>query len=70
MKVNYNDRQVDATEVEVLMTDEKWNTYQLADGKVLIFKEVLTSIVRLDDEKDKDGNPIYAFQTQRVVRIK
>ena len=69
-KLNYQGKEVEATEVEVLTSDEHWNTYQLADGKVLMFKEVLVSVYRLEGEKNPDGTPVYQFQTHKVVRVK
>ena len=70
MKIPYQGRQVDATEVEVLTSEEHWNEYQLADGKVLMFKEVLVSVFRVEGEKNPDGTQVYQFQTHKVVRLK
>lgn len=70
MKVKYQDREVDATEVEVLACDERWNTFQLSDGKVLMYKEVLVSVLRIGNEFNPDGSPVYQFQTHKVVRVK
>jgi hypothetical protein len=70
MKIKYQNKEVDATEVEVLTSDEHWNTFQLADGKVLMYKEVLVSVLRLEGEFNPDGSQVYQFQTHKVVRIK
>jgi hypothetical protein len=70
MKVNFQGKEVEATEVEVLTSDEKWNQYQLADGKVLMFKEVLVSVYKLEGVTNPDGTPAYQFQTHKVVRVK
>ena len=70
MKVNYQGREVEATEVEVISSDEKWNQYQLIDGKVLMFKEVLVSVYKMEGITNPDGTPAYQFQTHKVVRVK
>ena len=70
MKVKYQNREVEATEVDVLTSDEHWNTFQLADGKVLMYKEVLVAILRLEGELNPDGSQVYQFQTHKVVRVK
>lgn len=70
MKTKYNNQEVEATEVEVLSSSEQWNEYQLADGKVLLFKEVLVSVFRLEGQTNPDGTQVYQFQTHKVVRIK
>jgi len=69
-KVKYQGREVEATEVDVVSSDEKWNQYQLVDGKVLMFKEVLVSVFKLTNEVNPDGSSVYQFQTHKVVRVK
>ena len=68
--IPYQGRQVEAEEVEVITTNEPWNEYQLADGKVLMVKTVLVSIYRAVNEKDQENEPIYITQTHNVVRVK
>ena len=47
--------------MEVLTSSEHWNEYQLVDGKVLMFKEVLVSVFRIEGETNPDGTPAYQF---------
>ena len=70
MKIKYQGRDIDTTEIEVLTSDEQWSTFQLSDGKVLMYKEVLVSILRLEGELNPDGSQVYQLQTHKVVRIK
>ncbi len=70
MKIQFQGKEVEATEVDVLTKDEHFNTYQLSDGNILMFEEVLTSIVRLEGLKNPDDSPIYIFQHQTVLRVK
>ena len=70
MKVIFQGKEVEATEVDVLAKDEHFNTYQLSDGHVLMFEEVLTGVQRLEGITNPDGMPAYQFQSQKVIRVK
>lgn len=70
MKVNFQGEMVEATEVEVLTSNEHWNEYQLADGRILMFKEVLVSVHKIEGKTNPDGSQAYQFQTHKVVRVK
>ena len=70
MKVDFQGKQVEAIEIEVVRSSEPWSEHQLADGKVLMCKDIIMAVYKLVDEKNPDGSPIYNFQTHRVVRIK
>jgi hypothetical protein len=67
MKVPYQGRQVDGESVDFMTRKEDFNEYQLADGKVLRIKMVVTRIIRLVGEKAPDGNPVYLIQSQNIV---
>ena len=67
MKVQYQGRQVEGESVDFLTRKEDFNEYQLTDGKILKIKMVVTRIIRLEEEKAPDGNPIYLIQSQNVV---
>jgi len=70
VKIPYQGKEVEATEVEVVLSQEGWNEYQLSDGKVLLLKTVLTCIYKVDGLTDKDGSPVYQLQTHLVPRVK
>lgn len=67
MKVQYQGKQVDGEAVDFLARKEDFNEYQLTDGNILRIKMVVTRIIRLNEEKTPDGNPIYLIQSQNVV---
>jgi hypothetical protein len=67
MKVPYQGRQVEGESVDFMTRKEDFAEYQLADGKVLRIKMVVTRIIKLVDEKSPDGNPVYLIQSQNVV---
>jgi hypothetical protein len=68
--INYQGKQIEANEIEVITSNEGWNEYQLADGKVLKVKTVLISVCRASNEKDNDGQPLYLTKTSQIVRVK
>ncbi len=67
MKVSYQGRQVDATVVDFITRREEFNEYQLIDGGIVKIKLVVTQIVRLDNEKDPEGSPLYNIRSSNVV---
>lgn len=60
----------DAVEVDIVTCTEPWTQYQLADGKILMFKDVVVGVYKLSSIKNKDGTAIYQFTTHRIVKIK
>jgi len=69
IKVNFGGRQVDATPVDINQAGEKWNEYLLEDGTVLKMKLVLKKVMRIDNQYDHDGNPVYMMQSTNVSTI-
>ena len=60
---------VDAEQIEINQCSEHWNQYLLEDGSVLKLKSVATKIVRLKDQYDQIGNPVYFLQSNNVVTV-
>jgi len=69
MQVEYMGRLEDAVEVDVVTCEEPWAKYQLSDGRILMFKDVVVEVYKLAKIKNRDGSPIYQFKTHRVVKI-
>ena len=70
MKVPYQGKEIEAIEIEVIRVNEPWAEYQLADGKVLMVKDVIKAVYKLVGEKNPDGSDIYHFEFQKVTRVK
>jgi hypothetical protein len=70
MKIQYQGKEVEANEVEVILSKEQWNEYQLSDGKILLLKTVLVDIQKIEGETNPDGTPIYQYQTHLVPRVR
>jgi hypothetical protein len=69
IKVNFQGREADAVEVDFKTIKEDWNEYDLADGTRVKVKSVASNMVRLIDEYDNDGNPIYLVKSSNVLAL-
>jgi hypothetical protein len=67
--INFGGRQVEATPIDVNQSSEKWNDYLLEDGTVLKMKLILKKVLRVDNEYDGEGNPVYVMQSTNVSTI-
>lgn len=70
MQINYQGKQIDVTEVEVITANEPWSEYRLSDGKVLCFKSVLISVFKSVTEKTPEGEFLYMTKNQNIVKVK
>ena len=48
---------------------ENWNDYLLDDGTVLRMKLVVTEVLRVNDQYDQAGKPVYLVQSANVVAV-
>lgn len=69
IKIKYQNKIVDATPTSVNSSSEHWNEYLLEDGTVIKMKLVVTDVVRVDDEFDGEGNPVYVVKSTNVVSV-
>lgn len=55
--------------VDIVESDEKWNTYTLEDGTVLKVKQVVVQAGRSIDKPipESNGEPLYHVKTQTLV---
>lgn len=60
---------VDAEHIEINQASEYWNQYLLEDGTVIKMKLVATKVVRLVNQYDQAGNPVYFINSTNVVSI-
>ena len=70
MQINYQGRQIEATEMEVVTSQEPWREYRLTDGKVLCIKDVLVSVFKSVTETGSDGQPIYVTASQAIIKVR
>jgi hypothetical protein len=60
---------VEAVEVPVAESTERWSDVTLGDGATLRIKPVVLSAVRVDGQYDQDGNPVYQVKVNQIVTI-
>jgi len=60
---------VEGTVVEIAESIERFSEVKLADGTILKTKMSAIEATRIDDQWDKDGNPIYLLQSSNIVAI-
>lgn len=60
---------VDGTEVDVAESVERFCEVKLEDGTHLRAKLSISSAVRLDDQWDNEGNPIYLVRSQNFITV-
>jgi len=65
--IQFKDKKVEGTEVSFETIREEWNVYRLNDGTTLKFKAVVANIIRLDDEHNDVGDPIYLVMSKIVA---
>ena len=68
--INYQGKEISVQELDVLISTEKWNEYQLSDGSELAVKNVLIRVFKAADEKTPNGEPLYITNNQTIVKVK
>jgi hypothetical protein len=69
-KMNFQGKEVEATEVRFQTIKEEWNEYQLMDGTVLRMKAVVGEVFRVEDTYDNEGNPVYQVKSNNLLIVK
>lgn len=67
-QVMHNDKMVDALDVPVSESLERWCEFTLEDGTVIRAKTSLLSAARLKNEYD-DGKPIYVLNLGGTISV-
>jgi hypothetical protein len=60
---------VEAVEVQVEESTERWSEFQLQDGTVIRVKATVLSAARMDGQYDQLGNPMYQVNVAPVITI-
>jgi len=53
---------VDAFEVPIQQSIERWTEITLEDGAVIRIKPMIVGVIRVDGQWDQEGNPVYALR--------
>ena len=67
---DHTGKDVEGVVVEVDVSTERFSDITLKDGTRLRIKPVVTEAIRLDDQWDTEGNPIYIVRSANVVTVK
>lgn len=59
----------DGIEVGIKESTERWSEVTLEDGSIIRLKATVFSAIRIDDEYDPEGNPIYVLKAGQVMTI-
>lgn len=65
--VKWQGKEVQGTVISFEIQKEDWRVYQLADMTTLRIKNNLTEVVRLNNEHDPNGNPIYVTSGAELI---
>lgn len=60
---------VDAVEVEVTESTERWTEVKLSDGTVIRAKPVVVGVLRIEGHFDQEGNPMYQLKASQIMTV-
>ena len=69
VQVPLGDRMVDGFDIPIRDSSEKWSEFELEDGTIIRAKVNLISAVRVKDQHDQAGNPVYVISAAPVVGV-
>ena len=58
---------VDAVEVGIKESAERWTEIQLDDGTLIRIRPVVLTVFRIEGHYDQDGNPLYQVKANQVM---
>jgi hypothetical protein len=67
--IDYQGRKVEGELIDFQSKNESWNQYELADGSSMKMKVVLLEIMRLLNEHNPAGEPVYVFTAQQITAV-
>ena len=67
-KITFQDKKVDATELEFKTISEDWNKYECEDGSIIKLKTVAAKIFRTSLKKP-DGEPLYVIRSSNIADV-
>jgi hypothetical protein len=59
----------EGVEVPVRESKEPWTEVHLEDGTILKMKNVVASVIRVDTERDQEGNPVYVIKAAQAITV-
>jgi hypothetical protein len=62
-----DNRQAQGIEIDVDVANERWSEFKLTDGTVFRCKVNIVSVVRVENEYDAAGTPVYQINAAPAV---
>jgi len=59
----------EGVDVSIKEATERWSEVVLDDGTTLRIKPNILGVVRVDNQYDQDGNPLYALRSSQVMAV-
>ena len=69
VKLRFQGKNVDATELKFTTTLEEWNEYKCEDGSTLRMKTVVAKIYRTNQKNVQTGEPVYVVRSSNIVDV-
>jgi len=70
VKIAYKGQEVEGEDINFKLLREDWNRYQLEDGTELRMRLILSEVVKIPDEYDQEGNPVYVVKSGNITVVK
>jgi hypothetical protein len=67
VQVPFQGKKVAGETVDFEVEKESWNVYALEDGTKLKMRTVLSQVVRLENQYNAQGDPVYFVMSQNVL---
>ena len=68
-KVPYQGKEFEGIEVPIKASGELWNEYLLEDGTVIRLKVVMTDVIKVENEFDGEGTPVYVMKSTMISSV-
>lgn len=69
VQVPLGDRMVDGFDIPIEESAERWSEFTLEDGTIIRAKVNLISVVRVNNERDQAGNPLYVINAAPIIGV-
>ena len=56
-------RDQEGIEVPIKKSTEYWSELELEDGSIIRYKSTISRVLRVEDQYDPEGNPLYVTQS-------
>ncbi len=68
--IQWQGRDTEAIEVRFKSVREDWNEYDIDDGTTVRIKVIVSDVMRLVDQFDAEGNPVYVVKSGNTMFVK